>query len=102
MRVFSVYDSKAESYGMPFVQKTSGEALRGFATASNDPSLAIGKYPEDFTLFEIGVWDETRGIMTPHDAHVSLGKAIEYKTDLTPAPGPRPMVNGIDQEELRN
>lgn len=78
LKIFSVYDCKTEAYAQPFFMKTKGEAVRGFTDVSNDKSTNIAKYPEDFTLFEIGEYDDSNGMIKPHDTPVSVGKAIEF------------------------
>lgn len=78
-KVFSIYDSKAEIYNKPFIMATKGQAIRGFADLANDENIDIGKHPQDFTLFEIGEYDDERGIYTMHEAKQNLGVAIEFK-----------------------
>jgi hypothetical protein len=81
MTVFAIYDSKAEYYKNPFMMRSKGEAIRGFADVANDESTEIGKHPEDFILFKIAVFDTDKAeyINTPHE---SLGVAIEYKNPI--------------------
>ena len=79
-KLYSVYDSVAETWGKPFPMKNKGEAIRGFAQAVNDKQTQLNLHPEDYTLFEIGEWDDDRGIITIYDAKVSCGVAIEYIT----------------------
>ena len=57
-KIFSVFDSKAELYLTPFFMKTKGEAVRGFEDVANDKNSAIGRHPEDYTLFELGEYDD--------------------------------------------
>lgn len=79
LRLYTVYDSKAELYMPPFCQKTKGEALRGFADAiqgGGDNNLA--KHPEDFTLFEVGLFEDSDGTIQMHDAKISLANGIEF------------------------
>lgn len=78
-KVFSVYDSKAEAYLQPFFMMSKGEAVRGFTDLANDANTCFGKHPEDYTLFEIGEYDNSEGHLVPLDAHISIGKAIEYQ-----------------------
>lgn len=78
MLVFAVYDSAASYYAPPFCQRSKGEAIRSFTMGAKDPQTVISKHPDQFTLFEIGVYDEQKGEMIPHAAHISLGKAIEF------------------------
>ena len=81
LKMYSLYDSKAESYIAPFYAKAKGDALRQISSIVNDPNTKhdFGKYPEDFTLFEIGVYDDSTGIVTPHKAHESMGCLVEFK-----------------------
>lgn len=77
-KVFTVYDSKAEYYMQPFLFQNIGEAIRAFADTATDPSTTIGRHPGDFTLFQIGTWDNATAIFTSLDANVNLGCAIEH------------------------
>lgn len=78
MKIFSVYDEKAEAFINPLFTHTTGLAIRGFTEAANDPQNNLAKHPGDFTLFEIGTWDEGKGVVTMLDAKISLGTALQY------------------------
>lgn len=77
-KVYSIYDTKTESYSQPFYSPSKGDAIRSFADAANDKSIAIGKHPEDFCLFELAEFDYSKGQFTQHQAPISLGLAIEF------------------------
>lgn len=79
MKIFTVFDSKAEAYLQPFFARTNGEAVRSFTEAANDSGHNFCKYSGDFTLFEIGEYDETTGNITPLKAHQNLGKGSDFK-----------------------
>lgn len=66
MRIFTVYDTKAAIYGQPFYAVTDGIALRMFSDAvnNNSPDNALNRYPEDFTLYYIGEFDDATGSVT--------------------------------------
>lgn len=81
-KLFTVYDSKTESYGVPFCMITKGEALRGFADVANDPQTQICKYPADFTLFELGEFNEQNADFHIHEAKINLGTANEFKKEI--------------------
>jgi hypothetical protein len=83
MKMYSVYDSKAQAYQRPFIMRNSGEALRAFGTWANDPKGMLCTHAEDFVLYEIAEFDENTGNVLPHKNHSSLGKAIEYKRQET-------------------
>lgn len=83
-KLYSVYDSVAEVWGKPFPMKNKGEAIRGFSQAVNDPQTNLYLHPEDYTLFEIGEWNDDAGTITMYDAKLSCGVAIEYRQNITP------------------
>jgi hypothetical protein len=89
MKMFTVYDSKAKCYLNPFVMRNSAEAIRSFHTVCNDPQTNFSKYPSDFTLFEIGEWNDDEGQITMHEAKQALGLAQDFKEE----------VNAISNEE---
>jgi len=82
MKMFTVYDSKAEAYMQPFFAKSTGEALRSFSDTCQDKNHIFAKHPGDFTLFELGTWDEQTSDFVIYESKKSLGTAIEYATDL--------------------
>ena len=83
-KVFAVHDIKAEAFLKPFFTNTVGEALRGFIDACNDPQVQFNKHPEDYTLFELGEFDDGKGLITALPTPRPLGKAIEF-VKSTPA-----------------
>jgi len=78
MKIFSIYDSKAEAYLQPFFAPTKAYAIRQFTQAANDESADFHKFAADYTLFELGSWDEQTGTIAPNEAKTALGSAIEY------------------------
>lgn len=78
-KIFSVYDSKVGAYAQPFFMRSKGEALRGWEDVVNDPSTNFYKHPEDYTLFELGEYDELSGRIENHSTPESLGVALEFK-----------------------
>lgn len=84
--IYAVYDAKAEVYSQPHFLLNRGTAFRAWEEAANDNSTQIGKYPADFTMFEIGEWDDQTGTITMLKAKISLGTALELKKQ-TQSPG---------------
>ena len=58
--IFTIYDSKANAYLTPFFLHKDGMALRVFTDCVNDTQHQFGKHPEDYTLFNIGSWDDEK------------------------------------------
>lgn len=77
--VFSVYDSKAEAFLQPFFTDASGVAVRMFQSAVADGNHDFNKYAEDFTLYEIGGFDEASGQLMSHDSPRSVVRAAALK-----------------------
>ena len=50
-----------------------------FGAAAADEKHDFSKYAEDYTLFELGEFDEATGQFSLHNTPVSLGKASELK-----------------------
>ena len=79
-QIFSVFDSKTGAYLKPFHESTIPSCIRSFSEACRDPESTFSKYPEDFTLFHLGHFDDQSAIFTQFDAHVALGKALDFLT----------------------
>jgi len=97
MKMYTVYDSKAEAYLNPFVLRSKGEAIRSFQTEANKPDSNLNRYSEDYTLFEIGTFDTDTGIVTSNKIHTALGKAIEFRKDSINA---QRLINTSPQPEI--
>lgn len=65
--IIVVKDSALDTYGNPFVQETTAQAIRGFTDEVNsDPTRsAVAQHPEDYTLHVIGHYDAKLGKITP-------------------------------------
>jgi hypothetical protein len=80
LKVYTVYDTKAEAYLQPFFSQSKGVAIRSFQEAVRDEKSNISKYPEDFTLFELGEYDDSTSKFNLHITPQSLGVAVEFLT----------------------
>lgn len=61
LRLYSIYDSKAEQFSPPQVYHNDMLALRAFEGIVNDDKMLIKKYPEDFTLYYVGNLGDSNG-----------------------------------------
>lgn len=78
--VYSVFDSKSKVHSFVHLEVNKAVAVRGFEKAVNDPSTNLYQWPEDFVLFELGTFDDEKGLLTPHECPLSLGVAVEFKS----------------------
>lgn len=83
MRLYSIYDSKAEQFSPPQVYHNDMLALRGFESIVNDDNMLIKKYPEDFSIYYVGNLSDSDGRYYVENCDESrvpilIGRAIEY------------------------
>ena len=79
-KIFTIRDSKASCYDSRLlVQRTTSEGLRTFQTLVQDANTMVGKYPEDFSFFELGEFDEISAKFKLHPSPVNLGLAAQFE-----------------------
>lgn len=83
LRLYSIYDSKAEQFSPPQVYHNDLLALRAFEGIVNDDKMLIKKYPEDFSLYYVGNLSDSDGryyIENCNESNIPVivGRAIEY------------------------
>lgn len=76
-KAYTVFDHAAEAYLEPFFAPTRGVAIRSFTEAVNSEGHTFAKHPEDYTLYEIGTYDPSTGVIEGN-RHESLGNAVEF------------------------
>lgn len=86
LKMFTIYDSKAEAYLRPFFCPTKGIALRSISDAVNTPGDNLQKHAADYTLFEIGEYDDSTGNITMHASKINLGVCHEFLNTNNPVP----------------
>lgn len=75
LKMFSVFDSKAEAFLPPMFFQTRGVAIRAFSQACSDDNHDFCKYPDDYSLFELGSFDPQTAVFACHVAPINLGTA---------------------------
>jgi hypothetical protein len=78
LKIFTIYDNKANHYSQPFFAKTKAEAIRSFTDLVNDSRSTINKHSSDFVLFEIGEFEELTAEIQASQK-INLGVAAEFK-----------------------
>lgn len=76
--IFTVNDSKAALFLQPFFSRNAQTAKRSFSEAVNDAGHQFHKHAGDYTLFEIGSFDEETGVVTPHKVQTNMGLATIF------------------------
>ncbi|AXH75720.1 MAG: nonstructural protein [Microviridae sp.] len=77
--IFSVYDTKAKTFCTPFFSQNKNTALRDFKHACNDTGSHLFKSPEDYTLFELGSFDDESACFFIEPQPINIGLAIQFK-----------------------
>ena len=81
--VYCIYDEKAGAFLRPFFMPTMAAARRAVATLVNGEDDHIFKTnPHDFTLFEIGTYDDNDGLITGYLNKLSLGCLVELRNPV--------------------
>lgn len=78
MKVFTVFDSVAAVYMQPFFLQTKGQAIRAFSDSVADKNHQFSKHPDDYTLFELGEYDDSDASFDMLSSPLSLGVAVEF------------------------
>lgn len=77
--ICSVFDAKANAFGVPFFTQNNGTARRSFAALSNDPQSMVSKAPEDFALYSLGEFDDTSAAISTHAQPQFLANTLSQK-----------------------
>lgn len=91
LRLYCIYDSKAEQFSPPQVYHNDMLALRAFEGLVNDDKTLINSYPEDFSLHYVGNLGDSDGryfVETSDESRVPVlvGRAVDYVRDLDEDP----------------
>ncbi len=88
--VYSIYDLAAGLYSRPIFCQSDAEALRMFNDLSVDVEHPVGKHPEDYSIFRLGIFDDIKGTLVDED-NQCLSTALEAVSQS----------RKIDQTEMR-
>lgn len=83
-KAFAVFDSKAGNFGVPFFTAVTAVAVRMFTDLILDNTSTVSRHPEDFSLFEIGSFDDVKGVLMPLGIPINLGLASVFVSSVSP------------------
>jgi len=78
MKVFTIWDLKANLHLRPFADANTVSAIRGFERAAEDPESPFKRYPQDFVLKEIGEFDEMTGRIVLNESPQVICSALDF------------------------
>lgn len=82
LKMFAIHDSKAEAYLPPMFYPTSAMAIRAFTQAANAEDHEFNTHAGDYTLFELGAFDQLTGKLNSPLAPINLGTAHTFITSM--------------------
>lgn len=71
--VCAVRDAAVDIYFTPIFVRSTGEAIRGFLDEVNREGSAFNIHPEDYELFQLGMYDDS-------DASFSVARPVSLVT----------------------
>ena len=84
LNICSVKDRAADAFGRPMFVPSTGVAIRSFSDELNrsDADNQLYNHPDDFDLYEFGVFDDNSGLFDLYDQPklLSLGKQVKIPT----------------------
>lgn len=98
LKIYSVFDSKAKAFATPFFTHNDDMAIRIFEAATNQEGTPVFQHAADYTLFELGEFNDQAGAITTLDTPRSMGLAIEYQKP----PDIKPQLDWAHPETLRH
>lgn len=82
LHLFSVRDAKAEAFIPPFVLPNEAMAVREFTGCVNDRQHAFSRNAEDYSLYEVGTFDDQTGVITRPNEPRFIVKAIQCRKQV--------------------
>lgn len=79
--VMAAFDKKAAAFMQPFYASRPEVGLRSFQEAANIEDHQVCKHPEDFSLFQLGTWDDNTGLFQLYPTPKHVAEAINLKKD---------------------
>lgn len=87
MKLYCIFDAAAKAYGAPFPAATPGVAERIFKDMVNNSQYKFGKYPEDYSLWYVGEFDEDSAEIVGSKASLAVTAVqVLRSSEVDPSP----------------
>lgn len=87
VQLFAVFDAAAKRFTEPWPAPSVEVAIRRFRHTVNEGQNDISMFPEDYSLFHVGEFDQELGRLIAFETPHSLGVAITFRDRPVPMPG---------------
>lgn len=82
--IFSIFDQKAKAYLPPFTLPSSPMATRVFSDCVNSTDHNFGRHPGDYSLLQIGEWDDNTAEIIPATPPQMISNGLELLNPTKP------------------
>lgn len=79
-KIYVVYDSAAKIFNKPFFMINDESAIRSIKVAAQEETT-IARFPEDYTLFRLGDYDDENAQVNLATAPIRIGSVLELIKD---------------------
>lgn len=76
--IYAVYDSGVGAWMSPMYMRNRGEATRWWQEVCNNPESRLNKHPSDYTLFELGTYNDLDASFDLMCSPSKVGVALEF------------------------
>lgn len=86
LRLYSIFDTAVSAYLRPFWSDHKANAIRSFVKLVNEKENGdnmVAAHPDQFVLFELGIFSTATGLFTSNEPALSLGNGAEFLTKVT-------------------
>lgn len=80
MKLYSIYDSKSESFGPLLEMLNDAVAIRELSQTVNDGNGILSLHPADFHLYYLGEFDRQNGNVSLSDPRKVICCLLDLKT----------------------
>lgn len=67
LNIYTIKDAKAGTHAQPFFSVNHTTAIRSFHVSVKDSSNPLSAYPEDFSLWHLGTYNDITGKLVGND-----------------------------------
>lgn len=78
VKMYAIYDSKAQAYLQPFFVANHALAFRNLERGCKNPESPFVQFPVDFHLFCLATFEDTTGDITPAELPENLGNMLQF------------------------
>ncbi|WNK13308.1 MAG: nonstructural protein [Microvirus sp.] len=77
LRIYSVHDGAVGAFMTPFFERSDASASRAFSAAIMDEKHAMSRFPSDYVLHFVGIFDDSSGRVSCDDASQVLLRGVD-------------------------